>query len=215
MQPSYIPWIGYFDLIKRSDMFVFYDDVQYTKNDWRNRNRIKTPSGPCWLTIPVQGHGKMINEIDLPEGKWRQDHLKTLQMNYSRAAHFKEYYPFIEKLIMEDRSLGRYCGWIIDRICEKLGLYLRCFYSSRLGFSDLHKTDRLIAICKKLDANQYISPNGAKPYIEPEKFKSAGIELIWQDYEPKPYRQLWGEFVPYLSVLDLLFNEGEKSNGFI
>jgi hypothetical protein len=210
MQPSYIPWLGYFDLIKRSDVFMFYDDVQYTKNDWRNRNQIRTSNGTCWLTIPIGSHKQKINETWLSKGEWVERHLATLKMNYSRAPYFKAIYPLVENWLYV------YSPWSLDGLCRRgidwmtafMGVPFKPLLSSDIGHVDLHKTDRLIAICKHLGADEYLSPNGAASYIEAQKFEENGIKLIWQDYKHPVYNQLWGEFIPCLSILDLLFNHG-------
>jgi len=219
MQPSYLPYLGYFDLIKRSDVFVVYDDVQYTKNDWRNRNRIKTPQGEMWLTIPLENTCKRrLNAVWLPEkDQWREKHIKALCMNYARAKRFDGYMDLVEVWIRNGYCrLSDYCHHIAVQAATIFGIDAKYEHSSNLGFTELTKTDRLVAICKSLGADEYLSPNGSKPYLEPRKFEDAGIRLIWQDYEPKVYAQQWGgPFVERLSFVDLLLNHGEEANGFI
>lgn len=219
MQPSYLPYVGFFDLMKRCDAMVLLNDVQYTKNDWRNRNRVKTPQGTCWLTIPMGAHKKKkLNEVKTPDGDWRETHIKTLRMNYARAAAFREYMPGIEKIINMKpltATLDMFNVLSIIEIMKMTGVKCGIRCSSGIGFSHEQKTDRLISICKYMIANEYLSPNGSKPYLEEDKFKKAGIRVIWQDYKPKEYPQQWGPFVSHLSIADLILNCGGKSYGFI
>lgn len=214
MQPSYIPYIGYFDLILRSDMFVFLDDVQYTKNDWRNRNKIKTSNGDCWLTIPVKRDAKLISDVVTTDESFKEKHLKTIGMNYKKAPYFYSVYKMLQKSICPYGRL--YSSWIliVQDIMSYLGIPFDFYYSSSFKV-DESKTDRLIKLCKYLNADEYLSPNGAEPYLEPEKFEKAGIKLIWQNYKHPEYNQLWGDFIPNMSIIDLLFNHGRDSERFI
>jgi len=218
MQPSYLPYVGYFDLMKRCDAMVFLNDVQYTKNDWRNRNQVKTPQGACWLTIPIGSPKETMNKVKLPDGNWREKHKKTLEMNYSRAPHFQEYYPGICSIIDTKSLAGTIDMFNVLGIIEftkMLGLRAGVRLSSGIGFQEQHKTDRLISICKHMAATEYLSPNGSEPYLEVDKLNRAGIRVIWQDFQPKEYPQQWGKFISHLSIVDLLMNCGRKSNGFI
>jgi len=218
MQPNYMPWIGYMNLMKQADVFVVYDDVQYTKNDWRNRNKIKTPNGSMWLTIPIcKLKGTMIKDARVNDRfNWRDLHLKALRMNYARSTYFDEIYLIIETVLKSHlEHLYLINMEIISQLCKYLEIKTRIEYSSGIGFNKLKKTDRLVEICKKLKTTEYLSPNKSAEYIEPEKFEAAGINLLWHNYQHPKYQQLWGKFVEYLSVVDLLFNHGKKSRELI
>jgi len=213
-----MPWIGYVNLMKQADVFVVYDDVQYTKNDWRNRNKIKTPDGCMWLTVPVKSEGKMmIKDVRANDTfKWREKHLKSLQMNYGRTFFFEPIYDFIEKVLHGHIDfLYMINMYLICDICRYLGIKTQIKYSSEIGFKDLNKTDRLVAICKNLGATEYLSPNRSADYLEPEKFETAGIKLQWHNYKHPKYKQQWGDFISNLSVIDLLFNYGKKGGELI
>jgi len=214
MQPNYLPWIGYMNLMKQADVFVIYDDVQYTKNDWRNRNKIKTPDGCMWLTVPVHNGGKpMIKNVTVNDNlKWREKHLKALRMNYKGTFYFDEVYGFIEDVLSNRRKEHLYIisMALIVAIKSYLGLQCEIHYSSEIGFTDLKRTDRLVKICEQLKGTEYLSPNRSADYLEPEKFKDAGIELLWHNYRHPKYNQQWGDFITNLSVVDLLFNYGRK-----
>ena len=221
MQPSYLPWLGYFDLMNRCNLFVVYDDVKYTKNDWRNRNKIKTSQGEQWVTVPIEAEGvkKNINMVQTDGGSWANDHIKAFQMNYAKAPFFDELFPiFKDRLEKEmDMDLSKRSRLIdisldlIYWIKAYLGIKCDITYSSAIGFNNYHKTERLVLICETLGATEYISPNGSKPYLVPEAFEEAGIKLTWQDYSHPTYDQQWGEFKPNMSIIDLLFNKGKES----
>jgi len=219
MQPGYLPWLGFFNLMKRSHLFVIYDDVKYTKNDWRNRNRIKTPQGKCWLTIPVakKFESEMINEV--PTNYNYEAHLKTIEMNYKRTAFFDEVFSLLQS---GSSTIKNYSPLLISidmhfivKFCEYLELPCDICYSSEIGFTGYNKTERLILMLQSVGATEYLSPNGALPYLDKDLFAQAGIRLIWQDYEHPVYNQLWGDFIPNLSIIDLLFNHGKESTNLL
>lgn len=218
LQPSYIPWLGYFDQINRVDTFIFYDDVLYTKNDWRNRNKIKTANGTAWLTIPVSIKNRLknyllIKDVALVDTNTLKKHLKTIELNYKKSPFFKEFYAAITPLfnapyqLLADLNIS-----IVKAISEFIGIkkvnFLR---SSDLNIVNENPTDRLINICKKLKATHYLTGNSAKNYLGEKIFAENGIILEYQEYKHPNYKQLWGNFVPYLSVIDLIFNEGLDS----
>ena len=214
MQPGYIPWLGFFDLMKRSHLFVIYDDVKYTKNDWRNRNRIKTPQGECWLTIPVPKDSVRLKIKNVfVEDFCVSEHLQTIRMAYKQAAYYEEVCRllFREDLIMSQPLLINYLMYQINRVKEYLNLPCDMCYSSEIGFQGYNKTERLILMLQRVGATEYLSPNGALPYLDKDLFARAGIRLLWQDYEHPVYNQLWGDFVPNMSIIDLLFNHGKES----
>lgn len=219
LQPSYIPWRGYFDLIRRADVFVFYDDVQYDKHGWRNRNRVKTPHGAQWLTIPVLSKsnvssGLTIREIRIAEPRWQEKHRRTLVQNYQQA-------PFFDRAILD----GIYSDSV--EFLSELTIRSTIFLARQLGFVetqflrssnmgiDASRTDRLIAILKHLGATEYLSGPSAHAYLEDRKFEDAGIKLEWMQYQYAEYPQLYPPFDPYVTILDLMFMTGPAAASFI
>ena len=223
LQPSYIPWRGYFDQIFRADLFVFYDDVQYDKRGWRNRNQIKTPKGKQWLTIPVNSRGAQtenipINQIRMVwDNRWSQNHLKALQHSYSKAPHFGEYAALLEKFYRrQDDFLADFTTEFTIALAHELGnTHTRFMRSSELAGIDGQKTDRLIQILQAVGAVHYISGPSARDYIEQEKFDAAGITLEYMEYNYPEYPQLYPPFDPYVSILDLLFMTGPEAPNYI
>ena len=219
VQSNYIPWKGYFDIIHDVDLFIFYDDVQYTKNDWRNRNRIKTPSGPEWLTIPVgKSENRLICEVGLSDNSWSQKHWATLRQNYRRAPFFAEYEVVLEEFYLGRRwaSLSELNQQFIQTVArECLGIETR-FRDSREYSPIGSKLDRLLDLLRKAGATRYVSGPAAKTYIDAERFLAAGIELVWKSYEGYPeYPQFYPPFVHGVSVLDLLFHKGPSAGEYI
>jgi len=213
LQPTYLPWIGYFGLIDIADVFVFYDDVQFVKRSWQRRNRIKTPKGWIWLTVPViQIFGQKINEIKINNNlDWRDKHSKSIKHSYSKAPFFGEYMPIFQEIYEKKLEyLADLNITLIKKITEILGLDKKFLLSSELEVTG-KKTDRLIRILKRTGGNEYISGPGAKSYIEIEKFNDNGITLYWYEFNHPTYPQLYGDFIPFLSVIDLLFNVGSRS----
>lgn len=217
LQPSYIPWIGYFEQILSSDIFVFYDDVQYTKNDWRNRNKIKAHNKTLWLSIPVKSSfGMKINEvlIDYTQ-KWQKKHLKTLEQFYKKSKYFNEVYNILEYYIQKDyKYLYRLNIDIIKAISNYLGIDTKFYLSSKLDIKG-NRSERLLNICKFFNATKYYSGNSAKNYLDTELFKNNNIQVIFQEYKHPTYKQLDENFILYLSIVDLLFNYGKESIVFI
>ena len=220
VQPSYIPWRGYFDLIRRADVFVFYDDVQYDKHGWRNRNRVKTPRGSEWLTIPVRSRGAtsglLIKDVTASSESWAPKHLDTLRRLYAAAPHFGIYLPWLERRyaapppLLADFTIAT----TID-LAGMLGIAATKFLrSSTLGIGG-RKTDRLVAICRALGATEYLSGPSARDYIEPETFAAAGIALEYIDYRYPEYPQLYPPFDPFVTILDLLFMTGSDAPRYI
>jgi len=219
LQSNYIPWKGYFDLIHDADLFVFYDDVQFTKNDWRNRNRIKTAQGSKWLSIPVGiSAARLICEVEMPDARWQLSHWDSLRQAYGSRPHFQRYRAFFE-----DIYLGR--NWthlselnrsLIERISvELLGVSI-AFADSREYAPEGAKQDRLLNLLKALGAERYVSGPAARSYIEAERFAEAGIELCWKDYTGYPvYEQAHPPFEHGVSILDLLFSVGPDAPWYI
>jgi hypothetical protein len=223
LQPSYIPWRGYFDQIFRADLFIFYDDVQYDKRGWRNRNQIKTPRGKQWLTIPVHSRGAQtenipINQIQIVwENPWSQNHLKAIQHSYSKAPHFSRYLPLLEKFYgRRDVFLADFIIDFTIALAHELGNTQTSFIrSSEIAGIAGQKTERLIQLLQAVGATHYISGPSARDYIEKEKFDAAGIMLEYMEYNYPEYPQLYPPFDPYVSILDLLFVTGLEAHNYI
>lgn len=221
LQSNYIPWKGYFDLIADVDDFVIYDEVQYTRRDWRNRNKIKTKDGTKWLTIPVQSKGlfsEKISEMKVAETSWSQEHFKTLRHEYAKAACFDEYADFIEQLYLGAAKLS-YLSQInslfIEAICRKLQIETRIKQSCQFTLQD-GKSERLLGICKDLQADVYVSGPAAKSYLDEALFAEQNIRVEWYSYGEYPeYRQLHPPFQHAVSILDLLFNTGKAARSYM
>ncbi|QAA94687.1 WbqC family protein [Pollutimonas thiosulfatoxidans] len=218
LQSNYIPWKGYFDLIAAVDEFILYDDVQFTKNDWRNRNKIKTSQGSTWLTIPVgQNIKRRIRDVTIDDQSWLTKHWGTLERNYTKAHHFKEVSAWLKPLYTEQRysHLSQLNRHFIETICWYLKIKTRIRNSWDYELSE-GQTERLVDLCTQADGNEYISGPAAKAYIDESLFSSRNIRLTWFDYGRYPeYPQLWGTFVHEVSILDLLFNCGRDSSSYM
>ena len=214
LQSNYVPWRGYFDLIHDVDVFIFYDEVQYTKNDWRNRNRIVTPNGPQWLTVPVFGStGKSIREVEIVPGRWGEKHYQALRTNYGKAPFFEMYRPWLEEVYRQDwRSLSALNQALIQKIARDfLGIRTQ-FRQSSDFLSQGKRSEKLLSLLKSSGASTYVSGPAARSYLELSAFRDAGIEVVWKDYAGYPaYPQRSDEFYPAVSILDLLLNVGEKA----
>lgn len=213
LQSNYIPWKGYFDIIASVDEFILYDDMQYTRRDWRNRNQIKTPQGIQWLTIPVIAKGKYlqkIRETQVAQEPWAVKHWKTIVQNYHQAPYFTEISAWLAPLYTEETTdtITTLNRRFIDAICAYLHINTPIVYSWDYALGE-GKTERLIDLCQQAGATEYISGPSAKSYIDAAQFQSANIKLSWFDYDHyPPYTQLWGEFTHGVTILDLLFNCG-------
>jgi hypothetical protein len=221
LQPSYIPWRGYFDQIRRADVFIFYDDVQYDKHGWRNRNQIKAASGKRWLTVPVHSagvtQGIAIKDVDIDWTRaWPEKHLKSLAAAYGRAPHFKEYVPLLESIYSRrDGAIADFTIETTKLLARALGISgTRFMRSSEMTGVGGQKTERLIQILTRVGADQYLSGPSARAYIEPEKFEAAGIRLEFVQYDYPEYPQLYPPFDPHVTILDLLFMVGSKAPEF-
>lgn len=215
LQPSYLPWLGYFEQMHRADVFVFYDDVQFEKGSWRNRNRIKTPQGAQWLTVPVLTKGRdfpPINEVGVNNAEpWRKKHLRTLAQYYSKAPHYAQYAPALADII--DQPWDRLCHLNIAltrHLAAVLGITTPVLLASELGVPG-SGAPRLVDILERLGGTVFYEGAAGRDYIDEALFSSRGMRVEFQDYKHPVYAQLHGEFVPYLSVVDLLFNHGPDS----
>jgi hypothetical protein len=213
LQPGYLPWLGFFDQMARSDIFVFYDDVQFDKNGWRNRNRVKSPQGPHWLTVPVRAElGQPILDVEIDNTQpWARKHVATIRHLYARAPYLRTYLPELEE------SLQRAWGRLIDLdlavvllLRRWLGLERETYRSSEIGIGG-ERSERLLALCKHFGCERYLSGDAAQNYLDTKTFAEAGVEVEWQDYCHPVYSQLHGPFVPHLSTLDLILNHGDRS----
>ena len=219
LQSNYIPWRGYFDLIAFVDEFIIYDDVQYTKNDWRNRNRIKTRQGLQWITVPVlvkELHQK-IRETMVDGTHWTKKHWRTLEFNYGAAPHFAEVADWLAPIYLEEQyaHLSPLNRRLLEAICGYLGIGTRLTNSWDYKLAD-GKTERLADLCRQAEATEYVSGPSARSYLDERVFDERGIQVTWFDYDGyRDYAQLWGAFEPAVSILDLLFNAGAEAPDYL
>ena len=219
LQPSYLPWLGFFEQMSRADKFVLLDDVQYTRRDWRNRNRIRVKESWVWLTVPVQQKRRFSQSLletridnSLP---WRRKHLETLRQHYCKAPFFEKYFPRCQQVYEQEWTfLFDLCLETIHLIKEEMGIETPFLRSSEMKPSG-EKTQRLVSICRELGATHYLSGELGSNYISEEDFSSQGIGLEYQNYDHTVYPQRYPGFVPHLSAIDLLFNWGEQSLGIL
>lgn len=218
MQPTYLPWLGYFDLMDQVDFFVFLDSVQMTRRSWQVRNRILTHNGELFLTIPVKDGSRsetyLNNALIADDVKWRGKHLQTIEMSYKKRPYFHEVFEFIYPLINEGSTiLGDLNIVIIESIAKRIGITTELKKSSDLNDLQGQKEERLIEICKQIGCRTYVSPQGSSAYIESERegglFLENGINLFYMNYEHPVYEQYSRkDFVPFMGIIDLLFNVG-------
>jgi WbqC-like protein family len=222
LQPSYIPWRGYFHQIYKADVFVFYDDVQYDKQGWRNRNRIRAPGESKWLSIPVLSKGSVVNSTLINEiqvywnREWTNAHLGTIKQFYAKSPYLQYYRPLLEEFYSRHPKL--LADFTIDltiELARELGINNTTFVrSSSLGATG-SKTDRLVNILKAVGATHYISGPSARDYLEEDKLQAAGISLEYIVYDYPEYQQLYPPFDPYVSVIDLLLMTGPHAHQYI
>lgn len=218
-QSNYIPWKGYFDIIHDVDFFVFYDDVQFTKNDWRNRNRVKGPNGSQWITIPAGDDlHRLICEVEIKDRRWQIKHWKTINQLYGKTLYFKDYRPFLEHLYLDQRwdnlsCLNQHAIKTIAR--DFLGIQTRFLQSSDYPRQGT-KQDAVIGLLKALKADVYVSGPAARTYLQPERFEQEEVKLIWKDYAGYPeYSQIHPPFEHAVTILDLLFHTGPEAPYYI
>ena len=220
VQSCYIPWKGYFDLIASADEFILYDDMQYTRRDWRNRNLIKTAQGLSWLTVPVKVKGKYfqsIRDTELDGSGWQENHWKALHQNYRRAPYFSEISKALEPIYLgrQFSHLSDLNRTLIEAICLLLGISTVIKWSWDYSLMD-GKTERLVNLCEQAGGQEYISGPAARDYIVQDLFESAQINLRFFDYSDySEYPQLWGDFQHGVTVLDLLFNCGSSAPDYM
>lgn len=219
LQPSYLPWMGYFGMIDLADIFVFYDDVQFSAQCWQQRNRIKLATGQwTWLSVPViHNFGQKINEVQINTSNWKKKHWATIYQSYAKAPYFKQYQNDIESIYSREwKLLSDLNIFIVTRFSELLEVHIPQFKRSS-DFGDIPgmKTDRLLQVLEHLGADTYIANPGSKDYLEIDKFKEQAIKVYWYEFLHPTYPQIRGEFIPYMSVLDLLCNTGPESVNYI
>lgn len=232
LQPGYLPWLGFFEQMYKSDVFVIYEDVQYDKHGWRNRNRIKTANGVQWLTVPIlvkfEEH-PLISEVEVDNKQnWRKKHLSAIQQSYSKAPFYKEYAGIFEEAYSRDwEYLIDIDMYFITKLSECLGMGSKKIIRSStldtektgtgkgIDRGEGNKMERLVNICKMFKADTFYEGAAGRNYLGEKHFAGHGIRLEFQDYKHPVYNQLYGDFVPYLSVIDLLFNHGEESLSII
>lgn len=215
LQPGYLPWLGFFDQMVRADYFVYYDNVQFDKHGWRNRNRVKASEGPVWLTVPVLHKGlgmPKILDIEINNQQpWARKQVHTIRQLYARAPFLDHYMPELEEIICRpwkrliDLDLA-----VTEAMTRWLGLKTKVYRASDLGIEG-DRSERLLNHCLHFGADHYISGNSARNYLDVELFERHGIKVTWQDYMHPVYPQLHGEFIPFLSAIDLLLNVGPES----
>jgi hypothetical protein len=216
LQSNYVPWKGYFDLMGLVDELVIYDDVQYTRRDWRNRNRLKSPDGVRWLTIPVNVKGRYLQQIDettIFDPNWAVRHWATLVAWYGKSPFFDRYRPILEELYMsmQERYLSQINLRFLEVVRDLLGISTPLRRSRDYACSG-QKTERLLSICHAAGAERYVSGPAARAYLDEDRFRANGIEVVWMSYDGYPvYPQLYPPFDHNVSVLDLLFNVGDDA----
>ncbi|MBE7386052.1 MAG: WbqC family protein [Leptolyngbya sp. SIO1E4] len=221
VQSNYIPWKGYFDLINSVDEFILFDDMQYTRRDWRNRNKIKTPKGTEWITIPVNVKGKFyqkINETQVANNTWVQDHWKALLHNYGKAKYFSDLKSEIWTLYETAGQISLLSDinyLFIDFICRLVGVHTKLSWSSDYEIFG-GKNERLISLCQQAGGTHYVSGPAAKDYIDIDQFTQADLDVTFFSYSDYPeYDQRFPPFEHSVSILDLLFNEGDRAPKFM
>lgn len=217
-QPQYLPWLGYFDKIRQADVFCFLNDVQFKKNEWQNRNRIKTARGGQWLTVPVTYRfPQKINAVTINNGvNWGRKHLQSLVTNYRKSPFFDDYIDFFEKLYARGwESISELNCEAVKGICELSGMAGGSFVmSSDFSLGD-DPTGRLVDICRAVGADTYLSGKDGARYMDLEHFAANGIDVVFQEFRHPVYPQLYGDFLPNMSFVDLLFNCGPNSMAVI
>ena len=216
-QPNYIPWLGYFEKMLNSDIFVFLDDVQYEKNYLINRNQIRTNAGSMWMTIPVNAkHDSIVNNVRIDNSqKWTMKHKKSIQINYSKSDFLQTHQNFFDRLYEQQfEFLIDINVEVIRYLMKQLDINTKTLFSSELNVEGTG-SNRILNICKSLSADFYISGQFGKNYLDLEEFKNNGIDIKFQNFIHPVYKQCYAPFIPNLSAIDLLFNEGENSKNIL
>ena len=213
-QPQYLPWIGYFDKIDKADFFVLLDDVQFKKNEWQNRNKIKTAQGWQWLTVPVRyKYPQLINEVPINRTiRWQHKQGQAILSNYKKATYYHYLEEFFDEMFCFNWELISQLNIsLVNKLVKVLEIDTPLFVSSELGEFPQDADQRLIAITKLFGADTYLAGIGGREYMDLDRYKENGIEVVFQDYTHPVYDQLFGEFQPNMSVIDLVLNHGPQS----
>lgn len=225
-QSNYLPWRGWFDMLRQADTLVLLDSVQYTRRDWRNRNRIRTAQGLAWLTVPVEVKGRFTQAIDetcISAPGWAEEHLRLIRQAYRQAACFEAEFPWLEALLRqaaEEPMLSRMNEMLIRSLCARLGIRTRILRDVELLPRDsligMDPSERLAALAEAVGATRYVSGPAAQAYMAAEPFARRGISIGWMDYSGYPeYAQAWPGFEPAVSVIDLMLNRGPETPGLL
>ncbi|MEW6077768.1 MAG: WbqC family protein [Thermodesulfobacteriota bacterium] len=213
-QPQYFPWLGYYDKMAKADVFCYLDNVQYKKNEWQNRNRIKSVGGWQWLTVPVTYRfPQRINQVKIDrKTPWGKKHIQALTTCYRRAPFFDEYMSLFEPILRSDpERLSELNIALAEALRRALGIETKTVIASELAPLREEPTDRLIDICRELGADTYLAGRGGANYMDLSRFNDSGIRVVFQAFDHPVYPQLYGDFVANLSAVDLLFNRGPDS----
>jgi hypothetical protein len=213
-QPQFMPWLGYFDKIIQSDAFVFLDTVQFKKNEFQNRNKIKNAQGWMWLTVPVSyKYPQYMKEVKINNGiDWRKKHIASLTINYQRSTYFHTLFPDVEQFYTRHaETIAGFNSESIIMLLKSLGVVKDTVFASTLGDLPDEPSERLAAICAAIGADTYLSGAGGKTYLDQGPFHARGIKVVFQEFQHPVYPQLYGDFIPNLSLLDLIFNCGPHS----
>ncbi len=217
MQPTYLPWCGYFGLMQSVDLFLLLDSVQFSRRSWQQRNQIKTPNGAQWISVPVISKGKrdqLICEVEIDaSANFASAHRRSIELSYSNAQFFKKYAdPLLPLLDNPSPKLADFTISLIENLKELINISTPLIRSSELHGSGT-KADLLASLCKEVGATSYVSPPGSKEYLDmSDTFKSIGLPINYFEFKHPEYLQIYGDFLPYMSVIDMLFNCGEQSS---
>lgn len=216
-QPTYLPWTGYFDLIDQVDLFVLLDNVQFVKQSWQQRNRIRTDKGLQWLTVPIvfRGrHGQLIKDVQIRDLEFARDHSRAIELAYRRARFFSQHFPALKVQLEELREglLLNLNSGLIRWALEILNIRTPLVQASSLGV-DGKRTELLANICGAVGATEYLAPIGSAEYLlaEQDVLRQRGVDISFQNYEHPQYRQVFAPFQPFASVIDLIFNRGDEA----
>ncbi|MCB0339171.1 MAG: WbqC family protein [Bdellovibrionales bacterium] len=219
IQSSYIPWKGYFDIIHDVDVFIFLDNVEFSKGSWRNRNKLKTPNGVKWISVPLQrknlNHSN-IDQVRVSKSNWQREHFNLLQLSYKDALYFKQYEPMLRDFYLRTTwdSLSEMNQTFIRKIAAELNISTRFFNASELDPTG-DREERLINLCQIVGATTYLSGPSAKDYITLDRWNAVGIDVQWKQYEYPEYPQLHPPFDHAVTVLDMLFMLGSDAPNYI
>jgi hypothetical protein len=213
-QPQFLPWLGYFDKIDRADVFVLLDNVQFKKNEWQNRNKIKTAQGWQWLTVPVlYKYPQLINEVTINNRvNWQHKQKQAFVSNYNKAPYFEMVANMLGDIFSSPwEYISQLNTAVVKTIARALGIDTQIYIASELGEFPQDPDERLVAITKHFGAGTYLAGIGGKGYMNLDSYKKSKVEVVFQDFKHPVYEQLFGDFEPFMSSIDLLFNHGDKS----